>query len=75
MGRPLVLKPKEIAMQPYKRCLNLHAHLARNLALKNKWITEKECMFEDFSSEGMKTEEKMEMFLQSLHIKEEEEKK
>ena len=49
-------------IRPFKRCLNLQARLARNEALKKKWVNQ-EYDFEDFWSEGMSAAEKIEFYL------------
>ena len=57
-GRALVFKNLN---RPFKRCLNLQARLARNEAIKKKWIDPKDD-FEDFWSEGESLSDKMERF-------------
>lgn len=52
--------------RPYKRFLNFHARLASAYAVGYEWVSPEEGKFEDFWSDGMSVDEKMEYYLNSL---------
>jgi hypothetical protein len=60
-GQPLVFKSIK---RPFKRCLNLQARLARNEAITKKWLNKEEYDFDDFWSEGMTVNEKINKMFQ-----------
>jgi hypothetical protein len=60
-GQPLVFKSIK---RPFKRCLNLQARLARNEAITKKWLIKEEYDFDDFWSEGMTLNEKINKMFQ-----------
>ena len=47
--------------RPFKRCINLQARVAREEAVRNKWIDESDEDFEDFWSEGLSVADKLEL--------------
>lgn len=60
-GTALVLP---LGFSPWRRCLCLHAHLARDEALRRKWLTsDEEFRFDDFWSEDMSGVEKVRHWL------------